>query len=897
MSWIHQPDEIVWDKYRITGILGRGGVAVTYSAIALETNSLVAIKVVSLRQLNNWKQVELFQREAEVLKQLSHPNIPEYIDYFDIETETDKAFYLVQQLAPGKSLHQLVESGWRSNEKEIRNIAQQVLGILSYLHSLNPPIIHRDIKPHNLIRSDEGKIYLVDFGAVQNTYYNTLMQGSTVVGTYGYMAPEQFRARALPATDLYSLGATLLYLLTHRSPAELPQDTLKLDFRSAVDISESFAEWLEKILEPDIEDRFNSADIALSQLFASKRKINRKAIATLFTTATLALCLIVGSRDYKWLLLSSLGFYPQEICDAKVLDRFLEQGGILNRVNTTDKICILSNSIRHDEIEVIENKLRQIRNVDEIINKLDLHNKNLMHVAVIRGDIDAIDLLIKYGGNIELENNLKGQDKGKLSEKLDKLLFYSIYKNNRIIIELTINLGIDLNGTNGVRLLRYAVVEEDIDLLKLAIENGAKANLKNKYISQNQLPLYRAVIKGNVDVVRLLIDSSADINIAREHITNSLFHVNSVEIAKLLIDSGADVNARDNRGRSTLFDRTSVEIAKLLINSGADVNIKDKQGKTALFYQVRRDNYNIAKLLIDSGADATVRDNDRKTALFDAVSTNMAELLIKNGDNIAVKATYDRTPLFDIASRSNIKLVQLLIDYGADATTRDSRERTPLFGVTSTEVAKLLIKNGANVNAKSMTNSTPLSYAVGRGNKDVAKFLIKHGAGVNVRDDDGKTPLFSTVRRKRYATITKLLIESGAEVNVQDNSGKTPLFYAVMRARDATTAKLLIDFGANTNIKDKNGETALFYAAYLNNIEIAKLLVESGANVNVQSNNGETALHIAVVNMDRELASLLIDRGANIDSINLETINRLYKLPEEDRREVKSFLKQYQNTK
>ncbi len=238
----YQSGENIKDQYRITDLLGQGSVAITYSAISLETESPVAIKVISLKQLQDWKQIELFQREAEVLAKLDHPAIPNYIDYFTLETEKDKAFYIVQQQAPGKSLAQLVANGWRTNEKEVKNIAKQILEILIYLHSLDPPVIHRDIKPNNLIRSDQGKIYLVDFGAVQNTYYNTLMQGSTVVGTYGYMAPEQFRGKALPATDLYSLGATLLYLLTHRSPAELPQDTLKLDFRNYVDISESFAD-------------------------------------------------------------------------------------------------------------------------------------------------------------------------------------------------------------------------------------------------------------------------------------------------------------------------------------------------------------------------------------------------------------------------------------------------------------------------------------------------------------------------------------------------------------------------------------------------------------------------------------------------------------------------------
>lgn len=111
---------------------------------------------------------------------------------------------------------------------------------VAYLHSLEPSVIHRDL--NNLIRSDNSRIYLVDFGAVQNTYYNTLMQGSTVVGTYGYMTPEQYRGGAVLATNLYSLGCTLLFLLTGGTPAELPQKKLKIDFRKSVRVKEDFAD-------------------------------------------------------------------------------------------------------------------------------------------------------------------------------------------------------------------------------------------------------------------------------------------------------------------------------------------------------------------------------------------------------------------------------------------------------------------------------------------------------------------------------------------------------------------------------------------------------------------------------------------------------------------------------
>jgi serine/threonine protein kinase len=229
MEQLHHPEEVIADRYRILGTLGEGGTGTTYLAESLKNGEQVALKALSLHRMTDWKMMELFEREAKILSQLNHPSIPKYLGYFQVETPEDHYFYIAQQLAEGKTLAGLVESGWRTSEDEVRRIAIQILEILVYLHSLKPPVVHRDIKPQNIIRRDDGQVFLVDFGAVQHTYYTNFMRGSTVVGTYGYMAPEQFRGQAVPATDLYALGATLLFLLTHRSPADLESDGLKIN--------------------------------------------------------------------------------------------------------------------------------------------------------------------------------------------------------------------------------------------------------------------------------------------------------------------------------------------------------------------------------------------------------------------------------------------------------------------------------------------------------------------------------------------------------------------------------------------------------------------------------------------------------------------------------------------
>ena len=269
MELPHIPNDTISDRYQVISLLGQGGMGATYEAEDLTNGDRVAVKVLSLRQIGEWKILELFEREARILQTLNHPSIPQYLNFFYVDTAEDRRFYLIRELIPGGSLADLVKKGWRFDEEKVKQIAQQVLNVLNYLHTLNPPVIHRDIKPENVIYHPEGQIFLVDFGSVQEVYRQTLMGSGTFVGTLGYMPPEQMRGQVSAASDLYGLGATLLFLLTHQSPDLLPQYRMRIDFRSQVHLSGQFASWLEKLLEPAFEDRFSSAQAALEALSPS----------------------------------------------------------------------------------------------------------------------------------------------------------------------------------------------------------------------------------------------------------------------------------------------------------------------------------------------------------------------------------------------------------------------------------------------------------------------------------------------------------------------------------------------------------------------------------------------------------------------------------------------------
>lgn len=259
---------IIADRYQLIEQLGQNAGRQTWLALDLRSTPLekVVLKLLAFNPQMQWDELKLFEREAQVLKNLNHPQIPRYRDFFSVDEEAGEGlpwFCLVQDYIEGISLKRLLETDRCFTEKEVKNFAQQILSILLYLHELNPPVLHRDIKPSNLVLGENQEIYLVDFGAVQD---RAKAQGVTftVVGTHGYTPPEQLWGKAVPASDLYALGATLIHLLTGVSPADLPQNQLRIDFQKSLKtkIQPSLEKWLELLTHPNVEQRLKTASEA-----------------------------------------------------------------------------------------------------------------------------------------------------------------------------------------------------------------------------------------------------------------------------------------------------------------------------------------------------------------------------------------------------------------------------------------------------------------------------------------------------------------------------------------------------------------------------------------------------------------------------------------------------------
>jgi serine/threonine protein kinase len=261
-------NQVLGDRYQVQSLLGRQTGRRTFLARDLQTEQLVVLKLLLFGPDFTWDDLKLFEREAEVLKSLDLPTIPKYLDCFDVDTELGKGFVLVQTYIEAKSLQNWLDVGRTFSEEDLISIAKQLLSILDYLHSRQPAVIHRDIKPSNILLGDRsgnspGQVYLVDFGSVK-----TAANGSTItiVGTYGYMPPEQFGGHTSPASDLYALGATIICLATGQHPSELPHRDMRIDFVDRVNLALHMTQWLQFMTATSVDSRLKSASQALLAL-------------------------------------------------------------------------------------------------------------------------------------------------------------------------------------------------------------------------------------------------------------------------------------------------------------------------------------------------------------------------------------------------------------------------------------------------------------------------------------------------------------------------------------------------------------------------------------------------------------------------------------------------------
>lgn len=263
-------------SYILDERIGKGLAASTWLAHRTD-GSKVVLKLFDLAETSSWSSLDVFRREADALRTLSHPGIPQYFESFELALEDHLLFAIAMEYIPGETLENLIRSGRKLTEDQIEDILAQLADILDYIGSLRPPIVHRDINPRNVILRPDGRITLVDFSGVQDAIRTALYPGATLVGTAGFMPVEQVSGRATHRSDLYGAAATAVFLLTGRNPAELPMRNLKIELEGLLYMSPRLSHVLNNWLDPDPDRRTLSARDAAAILRGKQAIPSRSA--------------------------------------------------------------------------------------------------------------------------------------------------------------------------------------------------------------------------------------------------------------------------------------------------------------------------------------------------------------------------------------------------------------------------------------------------------------------------------------------------------------------------------------------------------------------------------------------------------------------------------------------
>jgi predicted Ser/Thr protein kinase len=251
------PNTVVGGRYRVLRLLGGGGMKLVYLAEDLRLAArpcALAEMVDTITSADMQRQAAAaFQREADMLAQLSNEHIPRIYDRFSDANR----HYLVMEFVDGVTLEDLIRrSGGKLEERKILDVAVQILDTLEYLHHLSPPVIYRDLKPSNVMLTPSGQVKLVDFGIAR---FFRPQSNATMIGTQGYAPPEQYKGKVDFRSDLYALGATIHHALTGRDPALEPPFSFPPLRSLCPNASASLADVVDHALQYEVTNRVADA--------------------------------------------------------------------------------------------------------------------------------------------------------------------------------------------------------------------------------------------------------------------------------------------------------------------------------------------------------------------------------------------------------------------------------------------------------------------------------------------------------------------------------------------------------------------------------------------------------------------------------------------------------------
>ncbi|MDQ3684289.1 MAG: ankyrin repeat domain-containing protein [Acidobacteriota bacterium] len=586
------PDTILQNRYRIVRQHGRGGMGAVYEAFDGRLNRTVALKE-TLVETDELRRA--FEREAHLLANLRHPALPNVSDHF---SESDGLF-LVMEFIPGDDLGEMLEQeGQPFAAGQVLRWADELLDALEYLHTHEPPVLHRDIKPQNLKLTRQGRIILLDFGLAKGAVgqMSTVTSSKSILGyTPSYSALEQIQGTGTDErSDLYSLGATLYHLLTGVKPPDALTratavvngltDPLRPVHQVNAALSPNVSATLMRAMALNLDNRPRTAS---------------EMRADLHSTAPRAGATVAGDDAHETTRIS---------LPTNTLNDAMPAPPAAPQLRTRGPQVVVPVPER-DETVIVQKRSGGGRGgwAWAVVVGLFLGVVSLFGFLYLSKSDPNRGARTSSGRVIANTNTARASNTNAQLNANQNISNQNIENQNAAVVDLT-NQNVANQNIAGVEEVSPAA-------------RSAREELTRRGIPVNDETFVRVVEAGDTATVDLFLAAGVNPNARNGGGVIALLgaaYRGRDNITRKLLDKGADVNARDDRGKTALMlaaDDDHKDTLRVLLDRNADTNLQDNDGRTALTRAAMQGHEDVVRLLLNKGAKVNLRDGEGRSAL------------------------------------------------------------------------------------------------------------------------------------------------------------------------------------------------------------------------------------------------------------------------------------------
>ncbi|MCK5519804.1 MAG: ankyrin repeat domain-containing protein [Candidatus Marinimicrobia bacterium] len=389
--------------------------------------------------------------------------------------------------------------------------------------------------------------------------------------------------------------------------------------------------------------------------------------------------------------------------------------------------AVIINSSKENNLSILKSQLIKVKNIDIT----DQNNATALWYAVYNGNYDMVKLLIDYKANVNVTANSIQDFEERPPTENYSALWVAFYKRHNKIVELLINNGAEVNtkGLMDWTPLTLAAEQGNLKMAKLLLEKGAKPYVKS-YDPIRTLSIYQPLFNHDTAMVNLLLSNGIDPNSVSGSFREVLWHMGI-----------GGTNVKENRPWT---QDEQIDMMKIFFKHGASANIRNKKGLSAIDIAISEGNYSLVEFLIRKGAEIQCKTKKGYPLLFDKniyEYPNMVKHLLARGCNVNEKYK-GFTPLINASNYGKTDIIELLLKHGADINAKTKTGLSSILNAaqsSSIETVRLLIEHGANINDQENSGVTPLINAIANIDFDIAEYLIKKGADPLLSDSKGRS--------------------------------------------------------------------------------------------------------------------------------------------------------------